>query len=582
MAVFRVWAPRAERLEVVIRGNSVPLAAGADGWWTADVAAAVPGDDYAFSVDGGPPLPDPRSAWQPGGVHAASRLVDHQAFRWTDAGFLAKPLAAALIYELHVGTFTAEGTFEAVASKLDHLVDLGVTHVELMPVADFPGRFGWGYDGVALFAPAHAYGGPDGLKRLVNACHARGVGVILDVVYNHLGPVGNYLPKFGPYFSERHKTPWGSAVNFDGPSSDEVRRFFCDNALCWFRDYHVDGLRLDAVHEILDTSAVHLLEQLASKVEALKAHLGRHLVLIAESDLNDPRVVRPRALGGCGIDAQWSDDFHHALHVLLTGERSGYYADFGAIADLATALGSAYVYAGRHSAFRQRRHGRPVVGLSGHHFLAYAQTHDQVGNRARGDRLIHLVGPDRARLAAGLVMTAPFVPMLFQGEEFGATTPFPFFADFADEPELAREVSEGRRREFGAFGWKPEEVPDPTIPETFARAKLDWSEVDCEPHRGLLDWHRRLVRLRRRLPQLTDGRLDHVATCWSEQDRWLALQRSEVTIVTNFAEEPRTVPLGPDRPRSVLLSTHEGAIDVERDRIVLPGTALVVLGPGGA
>jgi maltooligosyltrehalose trehalohydrolase len=484
-----------------------------------------------------------------------------------------------LIYELHVGTFTPEGTFDAVIDKLDHLKDLGVTHVELMPVADFPGRFGWGYDGVALYAPRHAYGGPEGLKRLVDAAHARGLGVILDVVYNHLGPSGNYLPRFGPYFSERHKTPWGDALNFDGPHSDEVRRFFCDNALMWFHDYHVDGLRLDAVHAIVDTSAINFLEQLATEVDALKAHLGRHLVLIAESDLNDPRIVRPWEMGGFGIDAQWSDDFHHALHSLITGERDGYYRDFGSIADLATSFKNAYVYTGGRSQSRLRRHGRPPIGLSAHHFLGYVQTHDQVGNRAQGDRLCHLTSLERTKLAAALVMTAPFVPMLFQGEEFGATAPFQYFADFPDDPALSKAVSEGRRGEFAAFGWRPEDVPDPSSPSTFQRSKLDWGEVDREPHRGLLDWQRQLIRLRRRLPELTDGRLDLVDTRFSEDDRWLVVERSLVTIAANFADDRRTIPLDPDRPRTLLLGTHAGGIEVGRDSLSLPGDALAILGP---
>jgi maltooligosyltrehalose trehalohydrolase len=579
MAFFRVWAPRSGRLEVLVQGGTIPMEHSADGWWVASVAGAGVGDDYAFSVDGAPPVPDPRSSWQPRGVHGPSRIVDHGAFRWSDAGFQARPLAAALIYELHVGTFTPEGSFDAAIGKLDHLSALGVTHVELMPVADFPGRFGWGYDGVALFAPRHEYGGPDGLKRLVDACHARGLAVILDVVYNHLGPSGNYLPRFGPYLSERHKTPWGSALNCDGPDSDEVRRFVCDNAVGWLRDYHVDGLRLDAVHAIVDTSALHLLEQLAAEVEALEAHLGRNLILIAESNLNDPRIVRPREIGGYGIDAQWSDDFHHSLHTVLTGEQMGYYRDFGAIADLATALKDVYVYAGKRSEFRCRRHGRPPAGLGAHHFLGYSQTHDQVGNRAQGDRLIHVCGVERARLAAALVLTAPFVPLVFQGEEFGASAPFQYFADFAEDPALSRAVSEGRRHEFTAFGWKPEDVPDPAALETFTRSKLDWSELGREPHRGLFDWYRQLVQLRRNVPQLTDGRLEQVATRHSETERWLVVERGAVTIAANFAAEPRSIPLRTGRPGAIMLGTHDSGIDVSADAVTLPGIGLVVLGP---
>ncbi len=524
-------------------------------------------------------LPDPRSGWQPHGVHGPSRIVNHAAFHWTDDEFQARPLSSALIYELHVGTFTPEGTFEAVIGHLDHLKRLGVTHIELMPVADFPGRFGWGYDGVNLFAPRHIYGGPEGLKTLVDACHARNLAVILDVVYNHLGPSGNYLPKFAPYFTDRHHTPWGDALNFDGPYSDEVRRFFCDNALMWLRDYHFDGLRLDAVHAIVDTSAVTFLEQLASEVEVLKAHLGRHLALIAESDLNDPRVVRPWEIGGFGLDAQWSDDFHHALHSVVTGERNGYYSDFGLIRDLATAFETSYVYTGRRSRFRLKRHGRPPIGLTGHHFLAYVQNHDQLGNRAQGDRLCHLTTKERARIAAALVLTAPFIPMLFQGEEFGSSSPFQYFADFSEEPELARAVSEGRRKEFGQFGWKPEEVPEPASPETFERSKIRWEEMEREPHRSLLEWHRQLIELRRELPQLTDGRLDLVVTDYNEEEKWLFVERGLVSIVANFADKPRTVPLRDGRPTNVLLASVDAGIETRDDEITLPGNSVAILGP---
>ena len=456
------------------------MTARADGWWTAEAVSAAPGTDYAFRLDGGPPLPDPRSVWQPQGVHGPSRVLDHGAFPWTDGRWQQGPLPSAVLYELHVGTFTPEGTFEAAIARLDHLVDLGITHVELMPVAEFPGSRGWGYDGVDLYAPHHAYGGPEGLKRLVNACHAKGFAVLLDVVYNHLGPAGNYLERFGPYFTARHQTPWGPAVNLDGPGSDEVRRFFCDNALMWLRDYHLDGLRLDAVHALVDTSAVSFLEQLAAEVHALEAHLGRHLVLIAESDLNDPRVVRPPELGGYGLGAQWSDDFHHALHTVLTGERDGYYADFGSLADLAKALTGTFVYDGRYSHFRGRRHGRPTAGLTGDHFLGYLQNHDQIGNRAQGERSSHLPNSGRLKIAAALVLTSPFIPLLFQGEEWGASTPFQYFTDH-DDPELGRAVREGRRVEFAGFGWAPEAIPDPQDPATFARSKLDWQERARSP-----------------------------------------------------------------------------------------------------
>ena len=384
MTTFTVWAPRASQVELTIGTRRIAMSPRGDGWWQVEEPSAAPGTDYGFALDGSPPLPDPRSPWQPAGVHGPSRVLDHGAFTWSDARWQPPPLAAAVIYELHVGTFTGAGTFEAVVDRLDHLVSLGVTHVELMPVVEFPGARGWGYDGVDLFAPHQAYGGPVGLKRLVDACHGRGLAVILDVVHNHLGPAGNYLGRFGPYFTDRYRTPWGEAVNLDAAESDEVRRFLCDNALMWLRDYHMDGLRIDAVHALLDRSATHVLEQLAAEVRALGAHLGRHLVLIAESDLNDPRLVRPPAAGGYGLDAQWNEDYHHALHALLTGERQGYYADFGSMADVATALREGFVYAGRRSAYRRRRHGRAATGLGGQRFVGCLQNHDQVGNRARG------------------------------------------------------------------------------------------------------------------------------------------------------------------------------------------------------
>ena len=396
MHKFQVWAPKPKSVTVEVAGVSYPMQRDKHGWWSACVESAGPGSDYGFKLDGGPLRPDPRSPFQPAGVNGLSRLVDHAAFQWSDAAFQARPLSSAVIYELHVGTFTAEGTFREAIGKLDYLVDLGVSHVEVMPVNEFSGRWGWGYDGVDLYAPHHSYGTPDDLKALVDVCHAKGLAIVLDVVYNHFGPTGNYLPEFGPYFTETYSTPWGSAVNLDQSGSHEARRFFLDNALMWLRDYHFDGLRLDAVHAYQDDSAIHFLEQLSSEVDELKAHLGRHMVLIAESDLNDPRIVRSRDAHGMGIDAQWSDDLHHALHSVVTGETSGYYEDFGELEDLATALKEAYVYSGDYSANRRRVHGRRALGLSGHRFLAYTQTHDQVGKP--GARRA-TVSADLARLA---------------------------------------------------------------------------------------------------------------------------------------------------------------------------------------
>ncbi len=561
-----------------------------DGWWEAPAASA--GDDplagyqagyqaddqadYQLVVDGELAIPDPRSPFQPHGVHGPSRRDTAAGFRWTDEGWRAPPLSAAVIYELHVGTFTPQGTFESAIARLDHLVRLGVTHVEIMPVAAFPGSRGWGYDGVALFAPHAAYGGPAGLKRLVDACHARGLAVLLDVVYNHLGPDGNYLGRLGPYFTDRYHTPWGDAVNFDGRGSDEVRRFFCDNALFWLREYHLDGLRLDAVHAIIDTSARHVLEQLADEVAALAAAQARPLVLIAESDLNDPRLVRTPEAGGYGLDAQWSDDFHHALHVLLTGERDGYYADYDGVADLATALRQGFVVDGRHAPSRGRHHGRRPAGVSGHRLVGFAQNHDQVGNRARGERLSQLVDAPRQKLAAALVLTAPLVPLLFMGEEWGAGTPFLYFTDHED-PALADAVRDGRRREFAAFGWDPETVPDPQAASSFERSKLDWDEPGRAPHRELLDWYTRLIALRRGTPALLDGRFENARVAWDEARRWIRMERGPVTVAFNVGPEAADVPLGPERPRTPALLSSDG-VRVEAGAVRLPPWGVAILG----
>ena len=556
---LRVWAPLAKSVEAETRSGLAALKPDASGWWTGELQTSLPvadSVDYSIRLDGGPPRPDPRSAWQPNGVHAASRWVDHSEYRWHDGGFQARPLSSAIIYELHIGTFTSEGTFEGAVSQLDHLVNLGITHVELMPVAEFPGQFGWGYDGVCLFAPRHVYGGPAGLKHFVDACHRHGLAVILDVVYNHLGPSGNYLAEFGPYFSDRHTTPWGPAINFDGPYSDGVRRFFCDNALMWLRDYHIDALRLDAVHAIVDTTAEPFLEQLATEVEQLSAHTGRHLTLIAESDLNDPRIVRAVEAGGFGIDAQWCDDFHHALHTALSGERSGYYTDFGSLETLAKACQQPFVYAGQHSPFRQRRHGRATHGLSAHRFVTYTQNHDQVGNRARGERLNHLVDHKLAKIAAGLVLAGPYIPQLFQGEEWSSRAPFLYFADWSEEPELRKAVSKGRQEEFAAFGWKPEDLFDPTEQETFERSRLDWQSLADQQHAEMFEWYKSLIALRKAHPELTDGRLDRVSATSCEAGRWLVVKRGKLLIAANLSDQAREVSLGQNDEWFVILSSE--------------------------
>jgi maltooligosyltrehalose trehalohydrolase len=578
MTILRVWAPAAGVVEAEVDGERHGMTAGSGGWWELSLPPAADASDYAFVLDGGQPLPDPRSAWQPHGVHGPSRVVDHGAFEWHDQAWHGRPLAGSVVYELHVGTFSPEGTFDAVVDRLDHLVDLGVDFVELLPVNAFPGERGWGYEGVALFAVQDAYGGPDALKRLVDACHARGLGVLLDVVYNHLGPSGNYLGRFGPYFTDRYRTPWGPAVNYDDAGSDEVRRFVVDNALLWLRDYHVDGLRLDAVHAIVDASAVHLLEELAAEVGALSAALGRTLVLIAESDLNDPRIVRPAAAGGYGIDAQWSDDFHHALHAALTGERDGYYADFGSLDDLAAALTGGYVYTGQRSDYRGRRHGRPFTGLSGHRLLGYLQDHDQVGNRALGERTSALLSRGRLEIGAALVLTSPFTPMLWMGEEWGASTPWQFFTDH-DDPDLAEGVRVGRREEFAAFGWDPAQVPDPQAVETFERSRLDWTELDEEDHAALLAWHRRLIQLRRTAPALADGDMEAVQAAYDEDERWLVVRRGDLAVVVNLAEAEQRVPVG-EPVLDVLLSSREG-FAFDPSGVTLAGESVVIAALAG-
>jgi maltooligosyltrehalose trehalohydrolase len=578
---FGVWSPLAKRVSLRAAGT-VRAMQGPDerGWWRLEAADPGAGNsghgtDYGFLVDEDAKVyPDPRSAWQPNGVHGLSRLYDHSRFAWSDAAFQAPPLASGIVYELHVGSFTPQGTFDAAIEKLDHLVELGITHVELMPVNAFEGRHGWGYDGVALFAVHEPHGGPDGLKRFVNAAHARGLAVLLDVVYNHFGPSGNYTGKFGPYVTDSHHTPWGGAVNLEDAGSNEVRRFFCDNALMWMRDYHIDGLRLDAVHAFVDRSAIHFLEQLSCEVDALEAELGRPLVLIAESDLNDPRVVTPRESGGLGIDAQWSDDFHHALFAVLNpNERNGYYADFGSLAQLAKAIQHTFVYDGIYSGYRKRIHGRPAGSLSQHRFLGYIQTHDQVGNRAVGERIGHVAGLDRARIAAAIVLLSPFVPMLFQGEEWATSSPFQYFADH-DDRELARLVSEGRRREFAAFGWDPAMIPDPESAETYEASRLKWSEVNKPDHAQMLEWYRALIRLRRTEPCLNDGSRDNVRVEFDEEKKWLRMERGTISVICNLGAEDFSYPVAPS---SRLELASRQSLQIAESAIRLPPDSIAVL-----
>ncbi|WP_333740447.1 malto-oligosyltrehalose trehalohydrolase [Streptomyces sp. IBSBF 2806] len=576
---FEVWAPQAERVTLQCQGVARAMERDPErsGWWTAE-AEAGDGARYGFSLDDGPLRPDPRSRRQPDGPEGLSAVVDQGRHTWR-AQWPGRPLPGAVLYELHVGTYTPEGTLDAAAERLGHLAELGITHVELMPLCSFPGRHGWGYDGVSPWAVHEPYGGPEALKRFVDRAHELGLGVVLDVVHNHLGPSGNFLPEFGPYFTETHHTPWGAAVNLDAPGSDEVRAYLRDSALAWLRDYRLDGLRLDAVHALADTRACHFLEELTAAVDALAAECGRPLFLIAESDLNDPRTITPRRENGLGLHAQWNDDFHHALHTALTGESQGYYADFARdpFAALAKTLTGGFFHDGVYSGFRGRRHGRPLdrARTPAHRLLGYAQTHDQIGNRALGDRLSASLSPGLLACAAALTLTAPFTPMLFMGEEWAAGTPWQYFTDHTD-PELAEAVRRGRRREFAAHGWAEEDVPDPQDPATRERSCLDWSEPRREPHARVLAWYRELIALRHAQADLTDPDLADIKVAYDAQSRWLAFRRGDVRVAVNLGEEPAAIPLGP-RPARVLAAWEPVDAPGPDGLLQLPGRSCVIL-----
>ena len=577
MHKFGIWAPRAKTMSLKWRDQVLPMdGPNRRGWWTLPVQEATCGDRYAFLLDEDEsPYPDPRSLRQQDGVHGMSEVYDHTNFNWTDKLWRGSPKTGAIIYELHVGTFTPDGTFDSAVPRLQYLAELGITHVEVMPVAGWAGNQGWGYDSVALFATHEPYGGPDGFKRFVDACHATGLSVILDVVYNHFGPVGNYTTKFGPYLNPDRKTPWGDAVNLDGEGADEVRRFFVDNALMWLKDYHCDGLRFDAVHAFLDLSAVHFMEQLSVEAERLSATLGREFLLIAESDLNDPRVVRSREANGYGMDAQWSDDFHHALFTVLyppDENAGGYYSDFGSLSDLGSALKHAYVYDGRYSKFRKRRHGRPAYGLSAHHFVHFDQNHDQIGNRAKGERLEHLIGLDAAKVSMGLLLMAPYVPMLFMGQEWVTSSPFLYFADHEDE-EMHRQVAEGRKQEFAAFGFGGD-VPDPEDPATYRASKLNWDEQGEGKHAEMLAWVKQLITLRHSTVALNDGDLNSLVVATDEENRTLTVERDEARVVVNFGELPYTFDL---LEGEVLMAISREEVSVVDGSLHLPGMTLAVL-----
>ncbi len=539
---FDVWAPRPQRVRLTIAGEVVEMVRADGGWWTPSEPVPDPSKgevDYGYLLDElETPRPDPRSRRQPDGVHGLSRTWDPGAHEWRDQSWTGRQLAGAVIYELHLGTFTPEGTLDAALGRLDHLRSIGVDLVELMPVNSFNGTHNWGYDGVAWFAVDETYGGPEAYQRFVDGCHAAGLGVVQDVVYNHLGPSGNYLPEFGPYLKQGRNT-WGDLVNLDDEGSAEVRRYILDNVRLWFTDMHVDALRLDAVHALLDDSETHLLEEMAIEVAALSAHQGRPLTLIAESDLNDPKLVTPREAGGYGLDAQWSDDFHHAVHVALTRETSGYYADFEPLTALAKVLERGFFHDGTFSSFRDRDHGVPIdtAAMPAWRLVVCSQNHDQIGNRAVGDRITDALDDDQLACAALLTLAGPFTPMLFQGEEWAASTPFQFFTSHP-EPELGTATAEGRIAEFERMGWDPAVVPDPQDPETFARSKLDWHELDGERGARMLSVYRRLAALRRTLPELTDPAFTRTRCEVDEEARVLQMHRGGVLVVVNFGDAP--------------------------------------------
>ena len=561
---FAVWAPVAKEMTVVVIGGA---AAGEyalrpsdteAGAWEIVVPKVMAGDRYGFRMNGSQPRPDPVSRSQPDGVHGMSAVVDPSGFEWRDAEWKGVTLADYVLYELHVGTFTPEGTFDAIIPRLPELLSLGITAIELMPVAEFPGRRNWGYDGVHLYAPQSSYGGADGLRRLVDAAHRHGIGVVLDVVYNHVGPEGNYLDLFGPYFTDIYRTPWGRAVNYDGPGSDGVRRWAHDNALYWISEFHIDALRLDAVQGIYDFGALPFLEELSDEVHALERQLGRKVQLMAESDLNDPRLVRPPEAGGHGLDAQWADDFHHTLHTTLTGERNGYYQDFEGIATMGDVYREPFFYARRFAPHRNRTHGRSSEGVPRQRFIVAAQNHDQIGNRPNGERLASLVPPDRQRLAAALVLLSPYVPLLFMGEEYGETAPFLYFIEHGD-PDLIEAVRTGRKREFEAIG-KSELQIDPQAEETFARCRLDWTAREHVAGAQMLTLYRDLLALRREEPALRPGAsetLPHGTAQWQTVLRLMPMQndvhdhtRSRRALLCVFNLSPRTSEI-PIRPEAI-------------------------------
>lgn len=564
MSRLRVWAPRVEQLAALIDGERHPLTPEPGGWWSG--TELTPGARYGLLLDDDPtPRPDPRSRRLPDGVHGLTEAVAPRQAAPT--GWAGRELRDGIVYELHVGTYTPEGTLDAAARRLDHLVDLGVDFVEVLPVNAFNGEWNWGYDGVAWFAVQESYGGPDAYARFVEACHAHGLGVIQDVVYNHLGPSGNYLPLFGPYLRAEGANTWGAEIDLDEP---EVRRYILDNVRMWFEEYGVDGLRLDAVHALRDTSREHILAAIARETDQIARRVERPLTLIAESDLNDPVMFAPRTEGGHGLTAQWSDDYHHAVHVALTGETAGYYADFASLEALATVATRGFFHAGTWSSFRERVHGVPLdVSTEAWRLVTFVQDHDQVGNRAVGDRISASLSARRLAIAAVLGVLSPSTPMLFMGEEWGASTPWQFFTSHP-EPELGRATAEGRIAEFARHGWDADAVPDPQDPETFRRSKLDWDEPDREPHRSLLAQYRELIALRHREADLHSPRLGDLRAEVDVSAGRVMLERGELRILVNLG----SAEWAPELSGRVLFATSD---DVVADPLTLPADSAAVV-----
>lgn len=589
-AEIKVWAPLARKVSMLANNSTIPLSKDELGYWLASSAEIRPGDEYSFSIDE-KKLPDPASLSQPKGVHGSSQAVDLNAFSWTDNSWKNYPLEDYIIYELHTGTFSPEGTFAGIEKKLDHLLQLGVTAIEIMPVAQFPGDRNWGYDGVFPFAVQHSYGGATGLQQLVNSCHKKGIAVVLDVVYNHLGPEGNYLGSFGPYFTGKYQTPWGAAINFDDEYCYGVRSFFIENALMWLRDFHIDALRLDAVHAIKDFSAIHFLKELKQRVNELCHHTGRDHWLIAECDLNDPKYIDPVENRGYGMDAQWMDEFHHALRVTAGGEHSGYYSDFKGIEHLAKSYKDAYVYDGQFSKHRNKFFGLKAENNPGKQFIVFSQNHDQVGNRMMGERTSTLHSFEMQKLLAAAVMFSPFLPMLFMGEEWSETNPFLYFVHHGD-PELAEAVRKGRKEEFAAFHLEGE-APDPNDEETFMKSKLQWRLLDQEPHKTMLNYYREIIRLRKTQPAFKNADRKNLQVTFDQKEQTLTLKRRQgqqtVYCLMNFSKKQQAFQLPGNKNLNILLnsacSRWLGTISADatddKNFIIVAPESIIILSNGG-